>query len=187
MLHAALKLCLPRMLKSYMILFNKVREGKVLRAPWPKVTSVLTRLVMFITSMTSIMFIISTITITIVTITTISSRNGTDSFHNFKSQNLKLSVSNPQSKYVAYLSVLSQISNCQSLGRKTKHEILKTDRILLIGLLPALLQARSLAALALAGLEIYIYIYIYIYTCMYVCIYIYIYIYIGIVAFPCVR
>ena len=50
------------------------------------------------------------------------------SFHNFKSQILKLSVSNPKSKYVAYLSVLSQISNCQGLGRKNKHEILKTDR-----------------------------------------------------------
>ena len=52
----------------------------------------------------------------------------TVSFHNFKSQNVKLSVSNPKSKYVAYLYVLSQISNCQSLGRKNKHEILKTDR-----------------------------------------------------------
>ena len=54
---------------------------------------------------------------------------GTVSFHNFKSQNLKLSVSNPKNKYVAYLSVLSQISNCQGLGRKNKHEILKTDRM----------------------------------------------------------
>ena len=44
----------------------------------------------------------------------------------------KLSVSNPKSKYVAYLSVLSQISNCQSLGRKNKHKILKTDRKALI-------------------------------------------------------
>ena len=52
----------------------------------------------------------------------------TVSFHNFKSQNFKLSVSNPKNKYVAYLSVLSQISNCQGLGRKNKHEILKTDR-----------------------------------------------------------
>ena len=43
----------------------------------------------------------------------------TVSFHNCKSQNFKLSVSNPKSKYVAYLSVLSQISNCQGLGRKT--------------------------------------------------------------------
>ena len=50
------------------------------------------------------------------------------SFHNFKSQNFKLSVSNPKRKYVAYVSVLSQISNCQGLGRKNKHEILKTDR-----------------------------------------------------------
>ena len=54
--------------------------------------------------------------------------NCTVSFHNFKSQNFKLSVSNPKSKYVADLSVLSQIANCQSLGRKNKHEILKTDR-----------------------------------------------------------
>ena len=54
----------------------------------------------------------------------------TVSFHNFKSKNFKLSVSNPKSKHVAYLSVLSQISNCQSLGRNNKHEILKTDRML---------------------------------------------------------
>ena len=52
----------------------------------------------------------------------------TVSFHNFRSTNFKLSVSNPKNKYVAYLSVLSQISNCQGLGRKNKHEILKTDR-----------------------------------------------------------
>ena len=55
----------------------------------------------------------------------------TVSFRNFKSQNLKLSVSNPKSKYVACLSVLSQISNCQGLGRKNKHEILKTVRMCL--------------------------------------------------------
>ena len=58
--------------------------------------------------------------------------SGTVSFHNFKSQNVKLSVSNPKSKYVAYLPVPSQISNCQGLGRKNKHEILKTDRITII-------------------------------------------------------
>ena len=52
---------------------------------------------------------------------------GTVSFHDFKSQNFKSSVSNPKSKYVACLSVLSQISDCQGLGRKNKHEILKTD------------------------------------------------------------
>ena len=52
----------------------------------------------------------------------------TVSFHNFKSQNFKLRVSNPKSKYVVYLSILSQISNCQGLGRKNKHDILKTDR-----------------------------------------------------------
>ena len=76
----------------------------------------------------------------------------TVSFHNFKSQDFKLSVSNPKSKYVAYVSVLSQISNCQGLGRKNKHEILKTDRIYCV----------------------------YMYVCMYVCIYIYIYAYIYI-------
>ena len=54
----------------------------------------------------------------------------TVSFHNFQSRNFKLSVSNPKNKYVAYLSVLSQISNCQGLGRKNKHEILQTDRTL---------------------------------------------------------
>ena len=52
----------------------------------------------------------------------------TVSFHNFKSQNFKLSVSNPKNKYVAYVSVLSQNWNCQGLGRKNKHEMLKTDR-----------------------------------------------------------
>ena len=52
----------------------------------------------------------------------------TVSFHNFKSQNVKLSVSNPNNTYVAYVSVLPQISNCQGIGRKNKHEILKTDR-----------------------------------------------------------
>ena len=36
----------------------------------------------------------------------------TVSFHNFKSQKIKLSVSNPKGKYVAYVSVLSRISNC---------------------------------------------------------------------------
>ena len=52
----------------------------------------------------------------------------TVSFHNFKSQNVTFSVSNPKHKYVVDLSVLSQISNCQSLGRKNKHDFLKTDR-----------------------------------------------------------
>ena len=52
----------------------------------------------------------------------------TVSFHNFKSQNFKLSVSNPKNEHVAYVSVLSQISNCQGLGRENKLEILKTYR-----------------------------------------------------------
>ena len=59
----------------------------------------------------------------------------TVSFHNFKSRNFKLSASNPKNKYVAYVFVLSQISNCQGLGRKNKHEILKTDRITIIGII----------------------------------------------------
>ena len=53
----------------------------------------------------------------------------TVSFHNFKSQNFKLSVSNPKSKYAAHVSVLSQISNSQGLGRKNNFEILKTYRM----------------------------------------------------------
>ena len=53
----------------------------------------------------------------------------TVSFHKFKSQNFKLSVSNPKSESVACLSVLSQISNCQGLGRRNKFEIMKTDRM----------------------------------------------------------
>ena len=47
----------------------------------------------------------------------------TVSFHNFKSQIFELSVSNPKNKYVAYVSILSQISNCQGLGRKNNFEI----------------------------------------------------------------
>ena len=58
----------------------------------------------------------------------------TVSFHNFKSQHFKLSVSNPKNKHVAYLSVRSQISSCQSLGRKNKHENLKTDRSELVSI-----------------------------------------------------
>ena len=57
-----------------------------------------------------------------------NNNDSTVSFHNFKSQKFKLSVSNPKSKYVAYMSVLSRISNCQGLGRKNRHEIVKTDR-----------------------------------------------------------
>ena len=65
------------------------------------------------------------------------------SFHNFKSQNFKLSVSNPKSTYVAYVSVLSQFSNCQSLGRKNKHGILKTDRSKEIGRSFCMLEPRE--------------------------------------------
>ena len=64
-------------------------------------------------------------------------------FHNFKSRNFKLSVSNPESKHVAYLSVLSRISNCQGLGRKNKLEILKTDRRCLLLSFPGELLGTS--------------------------------------------
>ena len=50
------------------------------------------------------------------------------SFHKFKSQDFKSSVSNPKNKHVAYVSVLSQISNCQGLGRKNNFKCLKTYR-----------------------------------------------------------
>ena len=63
-----------------------------------------------------------------VTDRTLPEDGDTVSFHNFKSHNFKLSVSNPKSKYVAYVSVLSQNSNCQGLGRKNKDDILKPDR-----------------------------------------------------------
>ena len=43
----------------------------------------------------------------------------------------------------AYLSVLSQISNCQGLGRKNKHETLKTDRIMFSRCLLTLYMSRS--------------------------------------------
>ena len=44
----------------------------------------------------------------------------TVSFQNFKSQNFKLSVSNLENEYVAYVSVLSRISNCV-LCRSSMH------------------------------------------------------------------
>ena len=44
---------------------------------------------------------------------TISGNCTTGSFHDFNSQNFKLSVSNPKSKHAAHVSVLSRISNCQ--------------------------------------------------------------------------
>ena len=91
------------------------------------------------------------------------SRCSTVSFHNFKSQNFKWSVSNPTRKYVAYLSVLSRISNCQGLGRKNKHEILKTDRIGFLRDQDAL-TFRGLSAIRTISGELndlYIYIYIY--------------------------
>ena len=37
--------------------------------------------------------------------------------------------------YVAYVSVPSQISNCQGLGRENKHETLKADRIIRIAII----------------------------------------------------
>ena len=71
-------------------------------------------------------------------------RRDTVSFHNFKSQKFRLSVSNPKSKYVAYLSVLSQISNRQGLGRKNKHEMLKPDRMRAIERLGESRETRAL-------------------------------------------
>ena len=103
----------------------------------------------------------------------------TVSFHNFKSQNFKLSVSNPESKYVAYVSVLSRISNSQSLGRKKRFENLKTDRTCLTLLVWCGLMCflRSLIIIMIILITIYIYIYI-ICICMCICVYIYIHIHI---------
>ena len=109
----------------------------------------------------------------------------TVSFHNFKSQNIKLSVSNPKNKHVVDLSVLSQISNCQSLSRKNKHEILKTDRDNSSndGGDPGWLRTdlRKLYACIYRRVYIDMYIdmcmYMYIYICMCICTCIYIYIY----------
>ena len=106
-----------------------------------------------------------------ITITTVS-------FHDFNSQKFKLSVSNPKSKYVAYLSVLSRISNCQGLGRKNKHDNLKTDRT----------GARQASALKAYGLRQKVraqehkhvhYVYIYIYIPIYIYIYMYLFIIIS--------
>ena len=117
----------------------------------------------------------------------------TVNFHNFKSQNFKLSVSNPKNKYVAYLSVLSQISNCQGLGRKHKHDFLKTDRtqhdsgLQKHGLLTHTNSSRTRTmnhweihthVCICAYIYIYIYIHIYIYISLSLSLYIYIYIYI---------
>ena len=129
-------------------------------------------------------------------------RCATVSFHNFKSQNFKLSVSNPKNKYVAYVSVLSHISNCQGLGRKNKHDILKTDRI--ISIISSIISS-SIMMITTTTITITITVSfaqrgaacsdrgrtaspqesngdlllkMFIYTCNYACIYIYIYIYI---------
>ena len=117
----------------------------------------------------------------------------TVSFHNCKSQNFKLSVSNPTSKYVACLSVLSQISNCQGLGRKNKFGVLKTYRKDWAKSLdsrpqPSPRRPSSKEIPRPPQLQVYVRymcIYIYIYTCIYIYIYscyflldIYIYIYV---------
>ena len=73
-----------------------------------------------------VLAVITTVTTTVIVVASITY---TASCHNFKSLNFKLSVSNPNRKYVAYVSVLSQISNSQGLGRKNNFEILKTDRM----------------------------------------------------------
>ena len=129
-----------------------------------------------------------------------SDTNTTVSFHNFKSQIFKLSVSNPKSKCVAYLSVLSQISNCQGLVRKNKHDILKTDRTNTNNsclVLKVRVHRAAVDLLDLCFVCIYIYIYIYIYTCVYIYIYvihihiyiymfIYIYTYIHVCIYICI-
>ena len=109
----------------------------------------------------------------------------TVSFHNCKSQKFKLSVSNPNNKYVAYLSVLSQISNCQGLGRTNKHAILKTDRIRCTvkdGSADFCSAPERLTKVPLSR-KMYIYIYIYIHI-VYIHIHIVLYIYIYIVYSP---
>ena len=86
----------------------------------------------------------------------------TVSFHNFKSRNFKLSVSNPKSKCVAYSSVLSQVSNCPGLGRKNKNENLKTDRIIGEQCFIGTFRRPLFRGPRIISLQIYIYIYIYI-------------------------
>ena len=119
----------------------------------------------------------------------------TVSSHNFKSQNFKLSVSNPKSKYVDDLSLLSQIWNCQGLGRTNKHEILKADRrsqilraifrppmsvspiivIITVILVTIIVIITCIIVTIIVSIAFtYIYIYVYTYGCV---IYIYIYIY----------
>ena len=91
----------------------------------------------------------------------------------------------------------SRISNCQSLGRKNKHEILKTDRTICCTILYHIILHHTnttlyirlyytihdilktdrrlgrsdpgAAVLARAKSYMYIYIYIYIYVCVYMC------------------
>ena len=135
----------------------------------------------------------------------VPSRTSTVSFHNFK-----LRVSNPKSKCVAYSSVLYRISNCQGLGRKNKHDILKTDRSSLqnkhrssdrssLVVLEDFRTDRSYLVVTYLVTEYFrtdrsslqnkhrrsaaspgIYIYIYIYVCVHIYIYIHIHTYICI-------
>ena len=102
------------------------------------------------------------------------------SFHNFKPQNFKLSVSNPKNKYVADVSVLSKSSKSQGLGRKNKFETLKTDRRPYARRVPDLpyvyiyIYIHTYASLSLS---LYIHVsYIYIYLFSYIYIYIYTYV-----------
>ena len=102
-------------------------------------------------------------------------RRATVSFHNFKSQNFKSSVSIPKNKYVAYVSVLSQISNCQGLGRKINFEILKTDRTGLLGLCVSLPLAFLRTILLLIFVVfLFFYILLYLYNFLYLCYFVYI-------------
>ena len=124
--------------------------------------------------------------------------SATVSFHNFKSQIFKLSVSNPKSKYVAYLSLLSRISNCQGLGLKNKHDILTTDRSAIRRLVassndgsgPVGITGRHQGFLCFQCIcnmciSTYIYIYIHAYTHTYILMFVYIYIYIYTYEYVC--
>ena len=93
-------------------------------------------------------------------------------------------MSNPKNKYVAYVSVLYQISNSQGLGRKNKLEILTTYRKIVYhgrrghrgpGAPPEAPAPRN--RFLVIHIYIYIHVYIYIYIYMYTYIYIYIHIY----------
>ena len=107
----------------------------------------------------------------------VTGRGFTASFHNFKSQISNRETQILKGKCVAYLSVLSRISNCQSLGRKNEHEILKTYRSWFVCVNKWLSSDYKTTLPLSLSTYIYIYIILYIYIYMYMCVYVYIYIY----------